>query len=135
MSELSERGGWQPFGSLYGHGFVRIGAAVPRTRPAEPEFNAERTLALAREASDAHAALVIFPELGLSAYTNEDLFHQRALGAASRDALEAVVRKSARLRPVIVVGMPLWIEHGLFNTAVVVHGGRILGVVPKSYLP
>jgi NAD+ synthase (glutamine-hydrolysing) len=125
----------QPFGSLYRHGFMRVAAAVPRLRPAEPGFNAEQTLELARQASDVHAALVIFPELGLSAYTDEDLFHQRALSDAAAAALELIVGESARLRPVIVVGAPLWIEGGLFNTAVVVHRGRVLGVVPKSYLP
>jgi NAD+ synthase (glutamine-hydrolysing) len=123
------------FGSLYGHGFVRVAAAVPRVRVAEPGFNAERTLALARRASDAHAAMVVFPELGLSAYTNEDLFHQDALIAAVGDALARIVADSAGLEPLIVVGAPLLAEQRLFNTAVVIHRGRVLGVVPKSYLP
>src|SRR5262249_25763324 len=134
MCPPSERRG-QPFGSLYRHGFLRVAAAVPRLRPAEPGFNAQQTLELARQASDVRAAPGSFPELGLSAYTDEDLFHQRALSDASAAALELIVGESARLRPVIVVGAPLWIEGGLFNTAVVVHRGRVLGVVPKSYLP
>jgi NAD+ synthase (glutamine-hydrolysing) len=108
---------------------------VPHVRVAEPAFNAERTLALARKASDAHAAVVIFPELGLSAYTNEDLFHQRALSEAVTAALERIVAESVGLQPLIVVGAPLEAEHGLFNTAVVIHRGQVLGVVPKSYLP
>jgi NAD+ synthase (glutamine-hydrolysing) len=123
------------FGSLYGHGFVRVAAAVPRVRVAEPGFNAERTLALARRASDARAAMVVFPELGLSAYTNEDLFHQDALIAAVGDALARIVADSAGLEPLIVVGAPRLAEQRLFNTAVVIHRGRVLGVVPKSYLP
>jgi NAD+ synthase (glutamine-hydrolysing) len=114
---------------------VRVAASAPRVRPAQPTFNAERTLEHARRASDAHAALVIFPELGLSAYTAEDLFHQRALGEAVIEALAFVVLESAGITPVIVVGAPLWIERGLFNTAVVIHRGQVLGVVPKSYLP
>jgi NAD+ synthase (glutamine-hydrolysing) len=114
---------------------VRVAAAVPRVRVAEPGFNAERTLALARRASDAHAAMVVFPELGLSAYTNEDLFHQDALIAAVGDALARIVADSAGLEPLIVVGAPLLAEQRLFNTAVVIHRGRVLGVVPKSYLP
>src|SRR6516225_9589898 len=125
----------RPFGSLYGHGFVRVAASAPRVRPAQPAFNAERTLEHARRASDAHAGLVIFPELGLSAYTNEDLFHQRALGEAVTEALALVVSESEGITPLIVVGAPLWIERGLFNTAVVIHRGQVLGVVPKSYLP
>ena len=67
------------FASLYNHGFVRVAAAVPHMRIGEPEFNAERTLALAGQASDEHAALVIFPELGISGYSIDDLLHQGAL--------------------------------------------------------
>src|SRR5262249_27588024 len=65
-----------PFASLYRHGYVRIAAAVPVVRIGDPAVNANRTLALARQAADAGAALVVFPELGLSAYTSEDLFRQ-----------------------------------------------------------
>jgi len=123
------------FGSIYSHGFVRVAAAVPHVRPGEPEFNAERSLALARQASEAHAALLVFPELGLSAYAIDDLLHQQALNSAVLGAIERIVVASAELRPVIVVGAPLEAERGLFNTAVVIHRGRVLGVVPKSYLP
>ena len=124
-----------PFGSLYRHGFVRVAAAVPHLGIAEPDFNAERTLALAERAAEAQAGLVIFPELGISGYAIDDLLHQRALLAAVRRGLERIVAGSAALLPVIVVGAPLEIEEGVFNTAVVIHRGEVLGVVPKSYLP
>ncbi len=124
-----------PFGSLYSHGFVRVAAAVPHVRVAEPQVNAERTLALAHQASDAGAALVVFPELGLSSYAIDDLLHQRALLDGVLSAIERVVAESASLAPLIVVGAPLPAEHGLFNTGVVIHRGRVLGVVPKSFLP
>jgi NAD+ synthase (glutamine-hydrolysing) len=123
------------FGSLYTHGFVRVAAAVPRVQIAEPEVNTDRTLALARDASQAHAALVVFPELGLSGYSIEDLFHQHAVTGAVLDGIERIVTESAELEPVIVVGAPLRAENGLFNAAVVIHRGRVLGVVPKTYLP
>ena len=123
------------FASLYSHGFVRVAAAVPHVRIGEPAFNAERTLGLARQASEAQAALVIFPELGISGYSIDDLLHQSALLDAVVDGLGLVVNESASLSPVIVVGAPLRFEHGVFNTAVVIHRGRVLGVVPKSYLP
>ena len=71
-----------PFDSLYRHGFVRVAAAVPYVGIAEPDFNAERTLALAERAAEAEASLVIFPELGISGYAIDDLLHQRALLAA-----------------------------------------------------
>jgi NAD+ synthase (glutamine-hydrolysing) len=125
----------RPFGSLYSHGYVRVAAAVPHVQIAEPQVNAERTLALAHRASEEHTALVVFPELGLSGYSIEDLFHQQALLAAVLEGLERVVRESEELAPVLVVGAPLQADGGLFNTAVVIHRGRVLGVVPKSYLP
>ncbi len=123
------------FQSPYSHGFARVCAAVPEVRVGDPLINAQRTLELAQRAHDEHAALVIFPELGLAAYSSEDLFHQGALLDAATSALARIVSASAELRPLIVVGVPVATEGGLFNTAVVVHHGRILGVVPKSYVP
>ncbi|MFV9506665.1 MAG: NAD(+) synthase [Oscillochloridaceae bacterium umkhey_bin13] len=125
----------RPFHSLYAHGFVRVAVAVPAVRVANPPFNLERTLALARQADQAGAALVLFPELGLSAYSNDDLFHQDALLEATLQALEQLVAHSASLRPLLLVGAPLRHEGRLFNCAVAICGGQILGVVPKSYLP
>ena len=123
------------FASLYGHGFVRVAAAVPHVRVADPAFNAEHTVALARTAADGGAALVVFPELGLSAYSIEDLFHQSALLDASSQALAEVIGASRELAPVIVVGLPVEVDQGLFNVAAVIHRGQLLGAVPKSYLP
>lgn len=124
-----------PFFNLYSHGFARVAVGVPECRVADPAFNAEQTIALAREAAANGAALVAFPELGLSAYTCDDLFHQRALLRECELALQQIVEASATMAPAIVVGMPLLVEHQLFNCAVVVAGGAIRGVVPKSYLP
>ena len=76
-----------PFGSLYSHGFVRIAAAVPHVRVAEPAFNAERTIALARQAHDEGVAMIAYPELGISSYAIDDLLHQDALLDAVLDAL------------------------------------------------
>jgi NAD+ synthase (glutamine-hydrolysing) len=121
--------------SLYSHGFVRVAAAVPHLRIADPEFNAARTVELAERASDANAAMVIFPELGLSGYAIDDLLHQHSLADAVVAAIATIANASAELAPVIVVGAPLYAEWGLFNSAVVIHRGEVLGVVPKSYLP
>jgi NAD+ synthase (glutamine-hydrolysing) len=104
-------------------------------RVGDPSFNAERTVGLAERADAEQAALVLFPELGLAGYSSEDLFHQSALLDAAERALVHVVTASERLRPLIVVGLPVRAEGGLFNAAAIVHEGRILGVVPKSYLP
>ncbi|MEA2145301.1 MAG: hypothetical protein QOG59_888 [Solirubrobacteraceae bacterium] len=123
------------FASLHCQGFVRVAAAVPFVRPADPAYNAQRSLVLARKASQAGAALVLFPELGLSAYAIDDLLHQQVLADGTLAALEEIVAASQSLAPVLIVGMPLWSEGGLFNAAVVIHRGRVLGAVPKSYLP
>ena len=125
----------QNFFNLYSHNFVRMAVAIPRVRVADPVFNAAQTIDLMREAGQRSALAVVFPELGLSAYSCEDLFQQQALLDASLAALDEVLRGS-RLMPVIaVVGLPLQLDGLLFNCAVVVHGGRLLGVVPKTYLP
>ncbi|MGI4846619.1 MAG: NAD(+) synthase [Janthinobacterium lividum] len=125
----------QPFFNLYSHDFARLAVGVPVCRVADPAFNAAQTLELANEAAQAGAVLVAFPELGLSAYTCDDLFHQRALLDASLAALKTIVDASATLPLAMVVGMPLRVDHQLFNCAVVVAGGEVQGVVPKSYLP
>jgi NAD+ synthase (glutamine-hydrolysing) len=104
-------------------------------RIANPPANAVASIALARRADEAGALIALFPELGLSAYTNDDLFHQQALLDASLAALAQVVEASRTLRPLIAVGVPLRLEGRLFNCAVTIHAGRILGVTPKSYLP
>lgn len=123
------------FFNLYSHGFARVAVAVPECKVADPGFNATRTIALAEQAAARGAVLVSFPELGLSAYSCEDLFQQRALLEASLQALQQVVTASTGISAALVVGMPLKVEHQLYNCAVVIHNGRLLGVVPKSYLP
>jgi NAD+ synthase (glutamine-hydrolysing) len=125
----------RPFHSIYSHGFVRAAVCIPFVRVADPEFNVERTMGLAHGASDLHAAVALFPELGLSAYSNEDLFHQDALLDAGRSVLVRLVEGSRALSPVLLVGAPLRFEGKLFNCAVVIYRGRVLGIVPKTYLP
>lgn len=123
------------FSSLYRHGFARVAAAVPHLRPAEPRFNVERTLGLAAQAAEQRAALAVFPELGLSGYAIDDLLQQDALCDGVLDGVAEIVEASRELLPVLVVGGPLRAQQGLFNVGFVIHRGRVLGVVPKSYLP
>jgi NAD+ synthase (glutamine-hydrolysing) len=123
------------FDSIYSHGMIRVAVCLPSLRVASPRFNLERTLVLARQASRANVAVALFPELGLSAYSNDDLFHQDALLDASLDAVARLVKASEGLVPVLVVGAPLRFDAKLFNCAVVIHRGRLLGVAPKTYLP
>jgi NAD+ synthase (glutamine-hydrolysing) len=123
------------FFNLYSHQFARVAAASPVCKVADPLFNVAQTLELAKQAAKQGAVLVAFPELGLSAYTCDDLFHQQALLAACERALAAVVEASRSLPVAMVVGLPLKVNHVLYNCAAVVAGGRVLGIVPKSYLP
>ncbi|MGC4046016.1 MAG: NAD(+) synthase [Armatimonas sp.] len=124
-----------PFYTPYKHGFVRAAVCIPHVKVADPAFNAERTIAMARQAHERGAALTLFPELGLSGYSCDDLFHQSALLDAVVTALGDIVAASANIRSVLLVGLPLRIEHRLLNVCAVVHAGSILGLVPKTYLP
>ncbi|MGZ5155723.1 MAG: NAD(+) synthase [Caldimonas sp.] len=124
-----------PFRHPYRHDFVRVAVAVPRIRVADPAFNAAATVAMLERLAAEGASLVAFPELGLAAYTSDDLFHQRALLDACEAALATVAEATARIPITAVVGLPLRVDHLLFNCAAVVSGGRVQGVVPKTYLP
>jgi len=123
------------FYSAYRHGFVRVAACTHHSALADPAANADSVLRLAGECHDDNVALAIFPELTLSAYSIEDILMQDTLLDAVEDALAEVAASSVDLLPVLVVGAPLRHRHRVYNTAVVVHRGSVLGVVPKSYLP
>ncbi|HEY0792145.1 MAG TPA: NAD(+) synthase [Chthoniobacterales bacterium] len=125
----------RPFHSIYAHGFIRAAVCTPQVRVADPVFNATRTLGLARRAAEMHAAVALFPELGISAYSNEDLFHQDALLDATQAALADLIQQSLDLSPILLAGAPLRFEGKLFNCALVIYRGQLLGIVPKSFLP
>ncbi len=124
-----------PFDSPYRHGFVRLAACVPTTTLANPGANVDEALTLLRRGHDQHVALMVFPELGLSAYSIDDLLQQDVLLDAVEAGIGRLVEASVDLFPVFAVGAPLRYGGRLFNTAVVIHRGRILGVTPKSFLP
>jgi NAD+ synthase (glutamine-hydrolysing) len=123
------------FFSVYRHGFVRVAACTHTTALADPAGNAESVLGLARECHEDGVGLAVFPELTLTGYSIEDIVLQDALLEAVESALLDIVARSADLLPVLVVGAPLRYRNRVYNTAVVIHRGRILGVVPKSYIP
>ncbi|GAC1648016.1 MAG: NAD(+) synthase [Mycobacterium sp.] len=123
------------FYSAYRQGFVRVAACTHHTTIADPVANAEAVLRVARDCHDDCVALAVFPELTLSGYSIEDILLQDALLDAVEDALLDVVVASTELMPVLAIGAPLRYQHRIYNTAVVIHRGRALGVVPKSYLP
>ena len=123
------------FNNLYAHGFVRVAACAPVVAPADPAANAEAILKFWREADAERAALLLTPELSLSGYAIDDLLLQEPLLNAVEAAIGKLVKASEELFPILVVGAPLRSRTSVFNCAVVIHRGAILGVVPKSFLP
>jgi NAD+ synthase (glutamine-hydrolysing) len=124
-----------PFFDCHEHGFVRVATATPCCRPADVAYNTAGVLAEAHKAHAAGVDLVVFPELTLSSYAIDDLLLQQALIERVEQALAEVVAASADLTPVLIVGAPLRRADKLYNCAVVIAQGQILGVVPKSFLP
>jgi NAD+ synthase (glutamine-hydrolysing) len=147
--EVSETGGCTPhilqplfcktvsvdFKSAYTHGFARIAACTLPIALADPATNAETVLTEARECHDEGVAVALFSELCLTGYSVDDLFLQDTLLEAVERAIETIVEASEDLRPVLVVGAPLRKGNRVYNCAVVIHRGTVLGVAPKSFLP
>ncbi|WP_200301822.1 NAD(+) synthase [Streptomyces adelaidensis] len=123
------------FQSIYQHGFARVAACTGHAAIADPPANAAAVLRQARRCAQEGVAVAVFPELCLSGYSIEDLLLQDALLDEVEAALRSVVAGSAELLPVLAVGAPLRHRNRIYNCAVLVHRGRILGVAPKSYLP
>jgi NAD+ synthase (glutamine-hydrolysing) len=123
------------FFSPYRHQFVRIGACVPRVAAAEPRRNAENVLGLLAEGNQARVALMVFPELCVSAYAIDDLLFQDAVLDEVVRQIDGLICTSAELFPIFVVGAPLRSQGHLYNCGVVIHRGALLGVVPKVFLP
>lgn len=117
-------------------GFLRVGAACPPVSVADPERNAEAILEFARQARDAGVQLLVLPELALTGYTAADLFFslETLVGGAER-ALARVLRETRESAMVLVLGLPALVDGRLFNVAAILQGGRVVGLVPKTYLP
>ena len=123
------------FYAIHSQGFVRVAACTPVVAVGDPGANAAETLRLAREGDTRGCDLMLFPELGLSAYAIDDLFLQDALLKRVEAEIAGLAQASSALAPVLIVGAPLTHNGRLYNCAVVIHRGRILGVTPKSFLP
>ncbi len=123
------------FFNLYNHGFVKVAVCIPEVRVADTTFNAASTITLAKKAVENNAVFAIFPELGISAYSNEDLFHQSALLQSVLESCEYIINATKDLNLILVVGAPLEVDSRLFNCGIVFYQGKILGIAVKSYLP
>ena len=131
----SEESGKTTYRPMDNFGFLKVAAAVPHVRVGDCDFNTERIAAMAEEAAQRGVEIVAFPELAVTAYTCADLLLQPALLDAADEALARLVKATRKLPLVIIAGAPL--RHGstLYNCAVVFTQGRVLGVVPKTYIP
>ncbi len=123
------------FFNLFSHGFIKVAACIPEVKVSDPLFNAEKTIGLLGRAAEGNALLAVFPELGISGYTNEDLFFQKALLEGVHEALKRVLAATENLPLVAIVGAPLVVGDSLYNCAIVMQDGKILGIAVKSYLP
>src|ERR1035437_2653050 len=117
------------------NGFVRVAAAIPELRVADCAFNVAAMADLVRQGEVEKAQVICFPELSITGYTCADLFFQQQLLTNAEKALNELQLLTFSTTAVIIVGMPVRVQNQLFNTAVVLQGGHILGVVPKTHLP
>ena len=116
-------------------GFFRVAAAVPELRVADTGFNASQIIALLKDAEAAEAAAVVFPELAVTGYTCGDLFQQKRLLDGAATAIASITAATAKMKIVAALGAPFPLGHSLYNCAFVIHAGKVLGIVPKSFIP
>lgn len=117
------------------YGIIRVAAAIPLVTVADCIYNREEILKLIFEAKKEGVKIIVFPELSITSYSCQDLFYQQSLIAASSLALKELVKESFYLDIIISVGMPIVCDNKTFNCSVIIHAGKILGVVCKTYLP
>jgi len=123
------------FRSLYRHGFARVAACTTVTVLADPAVNARTILGMARDLHTRAVAVAVFPELGLSGYSIGDLLQQASLLDAVEEAIETIIASTGDLMPLLLIGAPIRHQGALYNCAVAIQRGRLLGVVPKIHLP
>lgn len=116
-------------------GFVRVGAVVPKLKLADTEFNCNEIIKQIEVASNNKIQIAVFPELCVTGYTCQDLFEQDTLLEEAEKALNKILDYTNNLDIICIIGMPIKAENQLFNTAVVIQKGKILGIVPKTFIP
>ena len=117
------------------NGFIKVAAAAPKIRVADPSYNVGEMLRIAKEAAKQEVKVLCFPELSITGYTCGDLFFSSTLLQGAKDALATYVKETAELDLISFVGLPLEWNQKLFNCAAAVCGGKVLGIVSKTNLP
>src|SRR3989338_9467435 len=116
-------------------GYIKIAAVSPPLKVADMEYNAEKIIEFAKKAETNGAKIIVFPELSTTGYTSADLFFQRKLLEKSTESLNKIKTFSEEIKSLIIVGAPIETSGKLFNAAIVICKGKILGIVPKTYIP
>jgi len=122
-------------GDCMNHGFIRVAAAVPMLRVADCKYNSENIIKIIQDAEKEDAHFIVFPELSITAYTCGDLFHQQALLKECSKQLDNILKQTESTSVIAILGIPLRVDNQLFNCGVVIQEGKILGIVPKTYIP
>jgi NAD+ synthase (glutamine-hydrolysing) len=117
------------------YGYVRVGAIVPEMRVADTTFNTNEIIKLIKESDKLKIQIVVFPELSITGYTCADLFHQHVLLEDAMKGLRRVINETSKTDIISIIGMPLTLDNQLYNVAVVINKGKILGIVPKTFIP
>ncbi|WP_185154832.1 NAD(+) synthase [Dysgonomonas sp. 25] len=117
------------------YGFVRVAAATPSVKVADCDYNARQIIDMATRADKQGVSAAVFPEMGITSYTANDLFNQRPLIDGALAALKQICEETKNLNIIIVAGSPIEIANRLYNTGVVIYRGEIRGIVPKTFLP
>ena len=115
--------------------YMRVAVAVPSLRVADPNYNVKEIIKISLKASEQKVRVLVFPELCMTGYTCQDLFNQKTLIYECQEALSFLMEETKYLNMLIAVGMPVRADAQLFNCAVILKEGKILGVIPKTYLP
>lgn len=116
-------------------GFIRVAAAVPKVEVGDCVFNAGRMIDMIEKAEQEQVHIIVFPELSITSYTAADLFHQKHLLDSSSRQLQRIAESTADKRIIAIVGLPVPLEHQLFNCAAVIQKGEVLGIIPKQHIP
>ena len=117
------------------YGFIRVASATHKMRVADIDYNTEEIIKIVKEAQKKDVAIAVFPELSITGYTCKDLFFQNALHQKVLKAIEEIKNKTKELNIIFIIGAPLWHKNRLYNCALILQKGEILGAVPKSFLP
>lgn len=117
------------------YGFVKVAAAAPMVKVADCKYNSEQILELIKKAEEANVAIVVFPELSITAYTCSDLFNQQLLLKKAEEYLLWLCEETKDLSIIFIVGLPITIGTKLYNTAAVCSNGKVQGIVPKTFIP